>query len=44
LLVLGDRCAILSSLVISEYELGVGLEGRPRRLVLEANAELRAEG
>jgi hypothetical protein len=43
-LVLGDRCAILSSLVISEYELGVGLEGRPRRLVLEAKAELRAEG
>jgi len=44
LLVLGDRCAILSSLVISEYELGVGLDGRPSRLVLEAKAELRAEG
>jgi hypothetical protein len=29
---------------MSEYELGVGLEGRPRRLVLEAKAELRAEG
>jgi hypothetical protein len=43
LLVLGDRCAILS-FVMSEYELGVGLEGRPRRLVLEAKAELRAEG
>lgn len=44
LLVLGDRCAILSSRVMSEYELGVGLDGRPRRLDLEAKAELRADG
>lgn len=44
LLVLGDRCASFSSRVISEYELGVGLDGRPNRLVLEAKAELRAEG
>jgi hypothetical protein len=44
LLVLGDRCACLSSRVISEYELGVGLDGRPKRLVFEAKAELRAEG
>lgn len=44
LLALGDRCAILSSRVMSEYELGVGLDGRPRRLDLEAKAELRADG
>lgn len=44
LLVLGDRWAILSSRGMSEKELGVGLEGRPSRLVFEAKAELRADG
>lgn len=29
---------------MSENALGVGLDGRPRRLVLELSAELRAEG
>ena len=44
LLALGDRCASFSSRVISEYELGVGLDGRPRRLDLEVKAAPRAEG
>lgn len=44
LLTLGERCASVESRVMSEKELGVGLDGRPNRLVLEANAELRADG
>lgn len=43
LLTLGDRGVADESRVMSEKELGVGLEGRPSRLVLEANAELRAD-
>jgi hypothetical protein len=41
--VLGDRCATTVSRVISEKELGVGLEGRAERLVLELRAELSAD-
>lgn len=41
---LGDLCADGLSRVMSERELGVGLDGRPGRLILEAKAELNAEG
>lgn len=42
--VLGDfwDCCVFSRF-ISENELGVGLDGRPRRLVLDAKAELKAD-
>jgi hypothetical protein len=42
--VLGDLWASMLSLETSEKALGVGLEGRAERLVLELRAELRAEG
>ena len=45
LAVLGDLCARVESFRdISLSALGVGLEGRGTRLVLEAKAELNADG